>query len=188
MRRGQRRNHPLLPAARVAGRPKKPLGGYRHYPPDTAKRVRFIKRAQALGFTLEEVAGLLRLDAASACAETRELAAHKLALTRGEACRAYGHAERIGRARVRMRQRRKTPLPHPSDARNGLARTFHKGQVSGQPGDVLESRSSASGKLVPKSTPHYGHRISPIAVGHVPKFCPETKPRFHFRWRLFNST
>jgi MerR family transcriptional regulator, mercuric resistance operon regulatory protein len=60
--------------------PKKPLGGYRHYPPDTAKRVRFIKRAQALGFTLEEIAGLLRLEAASACAETRELAAHKLAL------------------------------------------------------------------------------------------------------------
>jgi MerR family transcriptional regulator, mercuric resistance operon regulatory protein len=29
---------------------------------------------------LEEVAGLLRLDAASACAETRELAAHKLTL------------------------------------------------------------------------------------------------------------
>jgi MerR family transcriptional regulator, mercuric resistance operon regulatory protein len=60
--------------------PKKPLGGYRRYPSDAAKRVRFIKRAQALGFTLEEVAGLLRLDAASACAETRELAAHKLAL------------------------------------------------------------------------------------------------------------
>jgi MerR family mercuric resistance operon transcriptional regulator len=60
--------------------PKKPFGGYRHYSPDTAKRVRFIKRAQALGFTLEEVAGLLRLDAASACGETRELAAHKLAL------------------------------------------------------------------------------------------------------------
>jgi MerR family mercuric resistance operon transcriptional regulator len=60
--------------------PKKPLGGYRHYSPDTAKRVRFIKRAQALGFTLEEIAGLLRLDASSACAETKELAAHKLAL------------------------------------------------------------------------------------------------------------
>jgi MerR family mercuric resistance operon transcriptional regulator len=64
--------------------PKKPLGGYRHYSPDTAKRVRFIKRAQALGFTLEEVAGLLRLDAANACAETRELAAHKLALIQGK--------------------------------------------------------------------------------------------------------
>jgi len=36
--------------------------------------------AQALGFTLEEVRGLFRLDAARACAETRELAVHKLAL------------------------------------------------------------------------------------------------------------
>jgi MerR family mercuric resistance operon transcriptional regulator len=60
--------------------PKKPLSGYRRYPSDTAKRVRFIKRAQGLGFTLEEVTGLLRLDAAGACAETRELANHKLAL------------------------------------------------------------------------------------------------------------
>lgn len=60
--------------------PKKPLGGYRRYPSDIAKRVRFIKRAQALGFTLEEVAGLLRLDGLNACAETRKLAAHKLAL------------------------------------------------------------------------------------------------------------
>jgi MerR family mercuric resistance operon transcriptional regulator len=60
--------------------PKKPLGGYRRYPSDTVKRVRFIKRAQGLGFTLEEVAGLVRLDAAGACAETREVAAHKLAL------------------------------------------------------------------------------------------------------------
>jgi MerR family mercuric resistance operon transcriptional regulator len=60
--------------------PDKPLGGYRRYPADMAKRVRFIKRAQALGFTLEEVTGLLKLDAASACAETRELAAHKLRL------------------------------------------------------------------------------------------------------------
>jgi MerR family mercuric resistance operon transcriptional regulator len=60
--------------------PDKPLGGYRRYPADMVKRVRFIKRAQALGFTLEEVTGLLRLDAAQACAETRELAVHKLEL------------------------------------------------------------------------------------------------------------
>ena len=56
------------------------LGGYRHYPADMAKRVRFIKRAQALGFTLEEIASLLRLDGADCCADTRELAAHKIAL------------------------------------------------------------------------------------------------------------
>lgn len=64
----------------LLGEPDKPQGGYRRYPADVAKRVRFIKRAQALGFTLEEVAGLLRLDIAGACAETRELAIHKLAL------------------------------------------------------------------------------------------------------------
>lgn len=60
--------------------PKKPLEGYRHYPPDMTKRVRFIKRAQAIGFSLEEIIGLLRLDAARACAETQELATRKLTL------------------------------------------------------------------------------------------------------------
>lgn len=60
--------------------PEKPSGGHRRYGPEVAKRVRFIRRAQALGFTLEEVGGLLRLDAANACAETRELASQKLML------------------------------------------------------------------------------------------------------------
>lgn len=60
--------------------PDKPLGGVRRYPAALVGRIRFIKRAQALGFTLEEIALLLRLDQARACAETRELAARKLAL------------------------------------------------------------------------------------------------------------
>lgn len=60
--------------------PDKPLGGYRHYPAEMVNTLRFIKRAQALGFTLEEVAGLLHLEQACACAETRTLAAHKLEL------------------------------------------------------------------------------------------------------------
>ena len=58
--------------------PDKPAQGYRRYDATTVKRVRFIKRAQALGFTLEEIGGLLQLDEAHACAETRELASHKL--------------------------------------------------------------------------------------------------------------
>ncbi|MBN9407310.1 MAG: Hg(II)-responsive transcriptional regulator [Burkholderiales bacterium] len=58
--------------------PDKPAHGYRRYGATTVKRVRFIKRAQALGFTLEEIGGLLELDEAHACAETRELASHKL--------------------------------------------------------------------------------------------------------------
>ena len=58
--------------------PDKPTSGHRRYASDAIKRVRFIKRAQVLGFTLDEVGSLLKLDEACACAETRELAAHKL--------------------------------------------------------------------------------------------------------------
>lgn len=54
------------------------MNGERKYPSELTKRVRFIKRAQVLGFTLEEIAGLLRLEQAQACAETRELASRKL--------------------------------------------------------------------------------------------------------------
>jgi MerR family mercuric resistance operon transcriptional regulator len=60
--------------------PKKPFGAYRRYPVQMAKRLRFIKRAQALGFTLEEISALLGLEDACACAETRSLAAHKMAV------------------------------------------------------------------------------------------------------------
>lgn len=60
--------------------PQKPACGYRRYTADTIKRIRFIKRAQALGFTLEDISALLGLDAAGACAETRHAAAQKLAV------------------------------------------------------------------------------------------------------------
>lgn len=60
--------------------PDKPVNGQRRYAADALRRVHFIKRAQVLGFTLEEVGSLLELDAAHACGETRELAAHKLAV------------------------------------------------------------------------------------------------------------
>ena len=60
--------------------PSKPLGGHRRYTPSAANRVRFIKRAQQLGFTLEEVSGLLRLEDGQSCRETRVLAERKLVL------------------------------------------------------------------------------------------------------------
>ncbi len=43
--------------------PPKRVRGFRYYAPETASRVRFIKRAQALGMSLKEVQRLLRLDA-----------------------------------------------------------------------------------------------------------------------------
>jgi len=60
--------------------PPKRNRGFRYYTPETASRVRFIKRAQALGMSLKEVQRLLRLDAKGACKETRSLAVEKLAL------------------------------------------------------------------------------------------------------------
>lgn len=60
--------------------PPKRSRGFRYYTPETASRVRFIKRAQALGLSLKEVHRLLKLDAKGACKENRTLAAAKLAL------------------------------------------------------------------------------------------------------------
>jgi MerR family transcriptional regulator, mercuric resistance operon regulatory protein len=60
--------------------PPKRTRGFRYYTPETASRVRFIKRAQALGMSLEEVQRLLKLAAKGACKETRALAVAKLSL------------------------------------------------------------------------------------------------------------
>ncbi len=50
----------------------------RYYAAEQLTRLRFIKRAQELGFTLKEIAELLRLDGA-ACGEARGLAERKRA-------------------------------------------------------------------------------------------------------------
>lgn len=46
----------LLPA------PPRRASGYRDYPPETLARLRFIRRAKDLGFTLEEIGELLQLS------------------------------------------------------------------------------------------------------------------------------
>lgn len=62
--------------------PPKPRQGYRTYPPETVDRLRFIKRAQELGFTLSEIKNLLALGDGH-CRETQGLAEQKLALIHG---------------------------------------------------------------------------------------------------------
>ena len=62
--------------------PRRPRdGGYRVYPEETAHRIRFIRQAQELGFSLREVQDLLslRADPESDSADVRERAATKLA-------------------------------------------------------------------------------------------------------------
>ena len=63
----------------LLARPARSPAGYRSYPDEAVAVVRFVKRSQELGFTLDEVAELLRLayggpddcDAARALAESR---------------------------------------------------------------------------------------------------------------------
>jgi MerR family mercuric resistance operon transcriptional regulator len=59
--------------------PARPLGGIRRYGQGDVARVRFIKAAQRIGFSLEEIAQLLRLDDGTHCGEARGIAEQKLA-------------------------------------------------------------------------------------------------------------
>jgi MerR family mercuric resistance operon transcriptional regulator len=61
-------------------RPARAHGAVRRYGEEAASRLRFIKRAQALGFSLDEVRLLLELSVGEHCAETSTLAKRKLSL------------------------------------------------------------------------------------------------------------
>ncbi|MFO0922624.1 MAG: MerR family DNA-binding protein [Pirellulales bacterium] len=64
--------------------PKAMRTAFREYPESVIARVRFIKRAQELGFTLEEIAELLALTEQSGITrkEVREVAQQKLVMIR----------------------------------------------------------------------------------------------------------
>lgn len=55
------------------------LGGIRRYGGDDVRRLRFIRNAQTAGFTLEEIAELLALDATQDRARVRALATARIA-------------------------------------------------------------------------------------------------------------
>ena len=58
--------------------PPRPLGGVRRYGESDVARVKFVKSAQRLGFNLDQVAQLLRLEDGTNCNEAAEIAAHRL--------------------------------------------------------------------------------------------------------------
>jgi MerR family transcriptional regulator, mercuric resistance operon regulatory protein len=59
--------------------PARPQGEVRRYGEEELKRLRFIRRAQAAGFTLEQIGELLALDRTDDRARVRELATDRLA-------------------------------------------------------------------------------------------------------------
>ncbi len=58
--------------------PDRPCGSIRRYGTADVARVKFVKSAQRLGFSLDEVAELLKLEDGTHCDEARTLAEHKL--------------------------------------------------------------------------------------------------------------
>lgn len=78
-------------------RPHKPQGaGFRIYLPEQVKRIRFIREAQQIGFSLREIAELLSLEAdpSADCSVVRGQAVAKLAEVR----RKIAQLQRIGSA------------------------------------------------------------------------------------------
>ncbi len=63
----------------IAAPPRSP-SGYRHYPPSTVRRIRFIRRTKGLGFTLREIGELLQLrtEPGCTCSEVQERARAKI--------------------------------------------------------------------------------------------------------------
>jgi len=61
--------------------PPKPPSGYRQYSQDDLARIQFIKRAQALGFSLNEIAELLtlRIESETVCSDVQKQAEIKIA-------------------------------------------------------------------------------------------------------------
>lgn len=58
--------------------PDRPYGGIRRYGRTDVARVKFVKSAQRLGFSLDEIGELLKLEDGTHCSEAAELAALRL--------------------------------------------------------------------------------------------------------------
>ena len=64
----------------IAEPPRDESSGYRHYPEDTIVRLRFVKKAKDLGFSLKEIRELLSLNVkrSGSCADVRSRATDKI--------------------------------------------------------------------------------------------------------------
>lgn len=90
-------------------RPPRTPSGYRVYSPEASVRLRFIKQAQAVGFSLEEVREILRLkyNGRSPCECVRGMLEEKLERVEREMAALRRFRRELGRTLARARK-----LPH----------------------------------------------------------------------------
>jgi MerR family mercuric resistance operon transcriptional regulator len=86
-------------------------GAVRRYGPEDLRRLRFIRRAQAAGFTLEEIAELLALDRTGDRARVRALAESRLAALDARIAELEASRTALERLRTACASGRRGPCP-----------------------------------------------------------------------------
>jgi MerR family transcriptional regulator, Zn(II)-responsive regulator of zntA len=112
--------------------------GYRMYTDDDAARLRFILRAKAVGFTLNEIAELLSIEldkANRACADVKGMVDDKLAQV----------------------QAKIVELSHFSASLQRLSDACCGGPASAEYCSILEALESSSSEVRRESAHHHGH-------------------------------
>lgn len=86
-------------------------GGVRRYGAEDLRRLRFVRRAQAAGFTLDEIAELLALDRTGDRARVRALAEGRLAALDAKIAELDASRSALERLRARCASGRRGPCP-----------------------------------------------------------------------------
>ena len=83
-----------------------PTNGYKRFSPRDARRLRFIRQAKSLGFSLSEIAEILHhaAHAESPCPRVREILEHHIRENRRELLELMALQERMERALARWRE------------------------------------------------------------------------------------
>ena len=115
----------------VLARPRRSPNGYRQYPPGALARVLLVRRALAVGFTLDELARVLsaRDRGAVPCKEVRELAAAKLAEVEDRLAQLIGLRDEL-RATLKEWDGRLSKTP--AGGRAGLLESLAEGDGKGE--------------------------------------------------------
>src|SRR5947199_4228125 len=80
-------------------KPPRTSAGYRTFDPEAVRRLRFIKQAQGLGFSLKEIKALLalRVDPCSSCGDVRKRAEAKIGEIEAKVRMLLGMKKALGR-------------------------------------------------------------------------------------------